>query len=278
MLSRLLHLPPMRLAAMAAVASLALAACSRSGRPPVDNDRMAALLVDLNYADAMVGTQYHSTYSSDSLRKLLKQSILAKHGLTQEELDSVLMWYGGHISVYLDVCDRVDSIISDSLRIIDRQIEQLALAGGQTVATRTECWPGRPWQVIAPTQASDFITFSLPADSSWRRGDVWVWGLSMTNARSPMAMTLAVEYAERPGMLELVNQHDLTGTERHELELRTDTILTPVRISGYAFLRPAADEWALADSISLTRAAAHAEGYYRLRRQVIQFPPLRHSR
>ena len=41
---------------------------------------MARLMADLSYADAMIGSQYQSTYSSDSLRKLLKQSVLAKHG------------------------------------------------------------------------------------------------------------------------------------------------------------------------------------------------------
>lgn len=89
----------MRLIVPAIIALILATSCSHSSRNVIPQEQMARLMADLSYADAMIGSQYQSTYSSDSLRKLLKQSVLAKHGVSQSELDSAMIWYGHNLSL-----------------------------------------------------------------------------------------------------------------------------------------------------------------------------------
>ncbi len=261
----------MRLIVPAIIALILATSCSHSSRNVIPQEQMARLMADLSYADAMIGSQYQSTYSSDSLRKLLKQSVLAKHGVSQSELDSAMIWYGHNLPAYMELCDRADSIISDSLKALDALEAAIAEAAGLR-HDLVNIWPGTPAHLFSQRMPGDFITFAVEADSSWRKGDVFTWSMTLLNNRSPLSLSMTVEYADAPGYIETISADNLIDEQRHLLELRTDSNKMPARIYGYAHLKAQPQEQAYTDSIMLARTPNTTTGYYRLRRMIRKFP------
>ena len=80
-----------------------LVACSSTPDYVLSEDDMAALLVDIHKGESYVDMHYnvYSDSRSDSLRKVLRQSILRKHNVSQELFDTSLVWYGHHIDTYI---------------------------------------------------------------------------------------------------------------------------------------------------------------------------------
>ena len=66
-----------------------LAACSKTPDYVISEDRMASLMADLYMGDAVVENDNRS-YRNDSVRKVLIQSVYAKHGVTRHDVDTSL--------------------------------------------------------------------------------------------------------------------------------------------------------------------------------------------
>ncbi len=242
----------MRLIVPAIIALILATSCSHSSRNVIPQEQMARLMADLSYADAMIGSQYQSTYSSDSLRKLLKQSVLAKHGVSQSELDSAMIWYGHNLPAYMELCDRADSIISDSLKALDALEAAIAEAAGLR-HDLVNIWPGTPHTFshnVCPVTSSPLPSKRTPHGA---KGDVFTWSMTLLNNRSPLSLSMTVEYADAPGYIETISADNLIDEQRHSLELRTDSNKMPARIYGYAHLKAQPQEQAYTDSIMLAR-------------------------
>lgn len=255
---------------LAVIAALTLlAACDRTPAMVLGREPMARLIADLELADALATEQSLGGYGPDSVRLALRRSVLAKHGVNEATLDSSLRWYGANLPRYQKVLDRADSIISDSMRTLEREARAaLALAAGDT----TNLWPLAPSAVFARSQGSDFLTFEVAADSTWERGDVVTLKFALDNAMSPLSATLAVDYANRNRTTDAVTSRHYPGDERrYDLKLQLDSNYNATRIYGYMQLKAAAGERAIVDSIRLTRTRLVRDEYNDVRRPAHRF-------
>lgn len=251
-----------RLLPLLALLLVLITACHRTPMGVPGQEQMARLLVDLHVADALADEQ-RTIFDTDSIRQVLKESVLAAHGMTQEDLDAAYDWYGHNLTDYIKVYERADSIITDTLRAIDlrERVERLA-QGGDTA----DVWPLPPAYVFSRRAASDYLTFEVPHDSTWRRGDVYEFSARLVNSRSPLQVTMAVEYMDDRRTLEVYDGGPVTADGPVSLELRLDSTRTAARIYGFARLTPAEGEEAVLDSITLTRTRAVQERYGSMRR------------
>lgn len=224
------------------------------GREP-----MARLLVDLTLAEGFANERQLDGYSRDSARRALRSSVLAKHRVNEAILDSSLRWYARHLPNYMQVLDRCDSIIADTIRSIDAlKAEYLTRRAGDTASV----WPLNPSAVFARSEPSEFIPFEIPADSSWQRGDVFRLKLTLHNASSPLTAILGADYRNRNLTTETITATLHPGDQNHlELTLQLDSTISAERIFGYLHLIPQTGERAFADSITLTRTRLLSENY-----------------
>ena len=88
-----------------AAASLMFSSCDRTPDYVIKPDDMASLLVDIHKGEGVVDLN-SSAYRNDSARKVLKQSIYMRHGVTAEQVDTSLEWYGPVSYTHLDVYKR----------------------------------------------------------------------------------------------------------------------------------------------------------------------------
>ncbi|MDE6826066.1 MAG: DUF4296 domain-containing protein, partial [Paramuribaculum sp.] len=93
----------MKINAAAVILLTALSAVAGGCNPAPDGvlspDEMAEVLADIHIGESVSETE-RRVFNNDSIRRVLKQSILMKHGLNSETFDSSLMWYGQHIDLY----------------------------------------------------------------------------------------------------------------------------------------------------------------------------------
>ena len=88
-----------------ALVGLLVASCSKIPSYVLQPDDMASLMADIHVGESVIDLN-RSQYPNDSTKMMMKQSVLARHGVTQHDLDTSMEWYSHNLSYYMDVYDR----------------------------------------------------------------------------------------------------------------------------------------------------------------------------
>ena len=234
-----------------------LVACSSRPDPVMSDGETAELLADLHIADAYGtlerdGSMGILASDEDSLRKVLRQSVLKSHGVSEEQLDTTLGWYGHNLDKYEEMYEKV-------LEKIDKKKIALTQARAEKDASPT-LWPyGNMQRVPAvPEGEGTLIPFDIPADKV-SKGARILWEGKTLNVRGPIDFFMAVDYTD--GSTGYI-QRNLMGEGRQNVALQTDTASKIKRAYGY--LRVRLSEPLLIDSISLRTAPFNETSYYEI--------------
>ncbi len=212
---------------------------------------MAALMADINVGSAVVEAESKS-YPTDSTRLLLKQSIYAHHGVTTEEMDTSLAWYGHHIDIYMEVCDKAEEILQ-------KRIAEAEQAGGKSTAPKRQMsldgdsvnlWTSVSVKRNTPSDATEFLPFTIFTDRNWERGDRYALSVKGINTRSPITMVMATDYTD--GTTEYTSSSG-SGDDMRRLTLVLDSTKVATRVYGSIYYSAANGEVSYLDSISLVR-------------------------
>lgn len=221
--------------------------CSNTPDKVLSQEKMAQLLADIHIGESVVDVERTKFYN-DSLRKTVKQSILVKHNVTQEELDSSFSWYGRNIEEYIAVYDRVIEILEEDLTQIGSGVSEKVAVTQE--GDSTDIWEGIRHYAINPNSASQYITFSIAKNSHTQNGDYYTWRIKLINNSSPINWGLAVDYAD--GSTEYI--YATAANEGwNNLKLISDSTKSISKVYGYIYATPNELQQLYIDSISLTR-------------------------
>lgn len=236
-------------------------ACDRTPDYVIKPADMASLLVDIHKGEGVVDLN-SSAYRADSARKALKQSIYLRHGVTSEQFDTSLVWYGHNIEKYIEVYDMVIEELEKELKDAD-----VAAAGEKVqlavVGDSVDAWNDTRYRRFAYGYPSDILKFAMRQDENWEKGDVYTWKLFITNRQSPLRVTIGGDYSD--GTSDYVTA-SFNSEGWNELTFPADTARTMKYVYGVVELSPRKGEIAYVDSISLVRM--RAERYHGARSQV----------
>ena len=240
---------------VAAVAAItALAACRRVPDDVIQPDDMSSLLADIHTGDAVV-EQNRRQYSSDSLKMALKQSILARHGVTVQEFDSSLSWYARNPEKYLEVYDNTIELLRTRMNANDAQIAQGSLSvGGDSV----DLWAGARYLQLSGLSPTRTVTFGIKADDNSENGDRYTWRARFVNNMPKARWGLSATYDN--GTVEFLDA-EVAGEGWNELEFVSDSTLKPIEIYGYISFEPRNGMAVWADSLQLVRKRRSPEAY-----------------
>ena len=152
-----------------------LASCA-PGTPKqyLQPDELEDLLYDLHLAQGMVyqGDDYKQY---DYNRVLYHAAVLKKHGITQAELDSSMVYYYKRADRLDDIYKRVAKRLSEAaldLGATEGEVNQYSqfTTGGDTA----NVWKGDIAAVLLPHPMHNRLEFDIKADSASREGDVYV--------------------------------------------------------------------------------------------------------
>ena len=226
--------------------AIIIVGCNSTPDEVLPKEKMAQLLADIHIGESLVDVERTKFYN-DSLKKVVKQSILTKHGVTQEQLDTSFSWYGHHIEEYIAVYDRVIEILDEDLAKLSGSDQNTTVSlEGDSVNT----WVGKHYYAFSPTSPSQYISFNLPKDHHWANGDFYTWRIKLINNQVQLKWGIAADYSD--GSTEFVNS-TIYNEGWNEIKLITDSTKSLNRVYGYLYASPRKHENIYIDSVSLIR-------------------------
>lgn len=238
--------------------ALAVSSCKKLPDGVLDEKRMVALLVDIHKGEGLADME-RSNYANDSVKKLLKQSIYLKHGVTAEEVDSSFVWYGKNLADYMNIYDKVVQELEAEINN-DRAKGNMApvFAEGDSI----DIWNGAPSYRIDYRLPVENIVFNIENDANSKMGDNYTIQYKMLNKRDggmKVKSALFVRYDD--GLVEYRTNE--TGAEGwSKLKLVSDSTKNIDRIYGYLSFNPSQGEVVFLDSVGLVRTRAAARNYH----------------
>lgn len=248
------------------LAVMVLTACSRRPGDVLDTDEMASLMADMHMAQAMV--EYNrAAYRSDSLKQVVMQSVLRKHGVTTAQFDESLQWYGHNMKQYMEVYDATIAILEQRLADMGSKVaaEQALSISGDSV----NVWGGPRYLALNSNTATNIITFAIKRDEHWQRGDIYTFRAKILNPPGKVRGSIAARYDD--GAVEFFNL-STDGEGWKELRFIVDSTRVASDIYGYLAMAPEPGVSVYVDSIELVRSRLAPTLYgQRYRQRLIKF-------
>lgn len=198
-----------------------MASCSKRPDDIIEEDKMVEIMADLQIAEAYSRFGKAEPSMDGSNRELLGRGILMEHGVTVEEMDSTLAWYGRNMDEYAKLYKKVDERLA-------RMQQKYARAAGESNdnGPSTDIWPYGRHFVIDRNQTTDGMVVSIPVPEI-ETGDKLTWKMRTFGASS-RKMTLGVDYDN--GRSEMVSISNRALEPWIETSLQTDSLRSVTRI------------------------------------------------
>ncbi len=247
----------------------AAVSCSKTPDYVINEDDMASLVADIHEADAIVTIERES-YRTDSQKTALRDAVFARHGITEEQFDTSLVWYGHNLDIYSEVYEEAIKILENRQKDIIAEAkeagEKMTLSGDSV-----NIWPSSQHAIFDRKRNGNDIqlSFSINADDNSHAGDRYEWRFIVYNASSNGNALIGVDYAD--GSSEYHTQQ-IRPDETAKLILQSDSTLNVSRIYGYMVYDMEKEDAVFADSIMLYRSRLNREryNYHNFQRKVKQ--------
>lgn len=238
-----------------------LSACQvKRPKEVLTDSRMGEVLYDYHIAKAM-GEEYAS--SENFKRVLYVEAVYRKHGITQEQFDSSMVWFSRHPAVLAKIYEKVNARLRATRDGVNHLI---ALREDKPIETQPgdsmEVWAWKPYYKLEGVPMANRLTFLLPADGNFENRDTLRWSLRLRmphsskrdeEVRPVMAMQMVYE---KDTLISAFCVAERSGVQT--LSLAADTLGAIKEVRGFVYL-PAGSASAslLVDRISLMRYHAH---------------------
>lgn len=158
---------------------LSVASGCKPRRPSgiISPKKMENILVDYHLAQGVAENM--NAENEEVQRYLLVQSVFRKYGLTEAEFDSSLVYYCARAEemneIYTNVLQRIR--VQSTLYNSDSEHEQNIYANLTQDGDTANIWQGREGACLLPNKLQNNFRFSITADSTFRKGDSFIWHL-----------------------------------------------------------------------------------------------------
>lgn len=234
---------------------LGAAACNKRPKGVLDDDKMVDVMTDLELAEAYYVT--NSSPQNHLTREILQASVLKKHGVTQEEMDSTIAYYGRNMDDYYKLYAKVEERLGKHSRNGETETNEVL----------NDVWPYAGYTLISQNQATDGIIFSIPM-SSLEKGSSVEWGMRLS-APDGVETTFGVEYENG---ISTMLKRAAGGNKSMKILIQTDTAYKVKRVFGSLSV-PTERMPLWVDSIQLVTMPYDSINYSRIRQQKTIRPP-----
>ncbi len=250
--------------AVAAVAILVVA-CNRVPDGVIKPEAMARLMADIRVAEAVVNVN-GSDYRNRATREALRKAVMERHGVTEAEFDSSLVWYGHNLGRYQDVTDRSIEILEERLEIAGSKATAAAMSvAGDSV----DVWEKPRIYTFNEKSPTRYLTFSMETDRNWESGDVYTWRARFVVPPEKAEWAITAHYDD--GAVEMLQSTVKSSAPgKQEITFFTDSTRRADYISGWMLIEQSGHRPVVLDSVSLVRRRKFAPvGGRRSQRKII---------
>lgn len=219
-----------------AVAVLFLFPACKSGVPSdlIQPTEMENLLYDYHIAQAMAET------GSDSMNLRRYGYVLAvfkKHGVSEAEFDSSMVWYASHTTYLNDIYKRIQERY-------DAYVTALGASAGEsdiyahldTQGDTADIWNERRCSVLKPRFSENRLMFTMDADTTFRKGDVLLWRFNShyishgRQSEAYAALYMIFDNDSATGITQRIYSNNLT-----QLRVKGDTAHAIHEVGGFVY-------------------------------------------
>lgn len=134
-------------------------------------DEFENILYDYHLADAMANEDEDAEATTYDV-VLYRQSVLRKYGITQAQFDSSLVYYMRHADRLHKVYENLSSRFENEAMALGASANDIRRYGDMKSARDTlNIWHGVPAAMFMPVSPYNVISFEIPADSTYKKGD-----------------------------------------------------------------------------------------------------------
>ena len=206
----------------------------------IQPDDMEDLLHDLHIAQAMANNEGYREGNLGYRQNLYFAAVLEKHGVTKAEFDSSLIYYYTRADRFDNIYKHVAERLSDEAMALGASEGELNRyvnlnASGDT----TNIWAGDLSAVLAPYAPFNMFSFEQKADTSFRKGDAFVFIINadyIIQSGSRSAQVCIVVRYENDTVVSRTNSLSTSGITQVRVPENGD--LQAKAISGYIYMTP----------------------------------------
>ncbi len=228
----------------------------------IQPDDMEDILYDYHLMQSMA--YYNADTNSTAFNKhLLYHAVLKKYGITEAEFDSSLVYYYTHAKTFNEIYSEVESRMeAEAVRLGASAGEMgqysLLTADGDTA----NIWRNASSKVLLPVPPYNKFTFAIEADTTFRRGDSFVFNFMSSfvyqNGTKDAVVYMAVAY-DNDSIASFANHISVSGQSQMRIPGNFRNGIK--RIDGFVCLNQGNDE-------SMTQKLMFIDGI-----QLIRFHP-----
>ena len=245
---------------------MALCLCLCACKPGVPGEVIAPsdmedLLYDYHLAQAMAEASHDSV---DIRRRSYVLAVFDKYGVTEAEFDTSMIWYSSHATYLKDIYARIGRRLDDQLSALGASVRNDQFAGLDAQGDTANIWNDKTFVVLKPTFGSDTFAFSYEADSTFARGDVFMWRMGVRYiSRGALNDAYAALYVQFDNDSTAGITRRLYTNNDVQLRITCDTALTIRRVGGFLYYPNKASERSarlmVAGNMMLVRMHRHLE-------------------
>ncbi|MDR0233069.1 MAG: DUF4296 domain-containing protein [Dysgonamonadaceae bacterium] len=140
---------------------LLLSAC---GKKVLSEKKMEDVLFDIHLAEATISDNYRD-FRNDEKKQELYAGIFKKHGITQEQFDTSLVWYGRNLDKYLIVYDNLTKRYATLAENINTEIELQQKQAALSDLNQVYVWNGTTPVILTSLPGKNMVDFNLNLDT-----------------------------------------------------------------------------------------------------------------
>lgn len=219
------------------LAVLLMAGC-KPGVPKeyIQPDDMEDILYDYHVADGMA----YAEGAYDELnfrRKAYRDAALRKHGVTEAEFDSSLVYYYRHTERLHDIYSKLSKRLNNDAIALGATANELSQFGGTNQGDTATVWRNEQSVVLMPQAPYNHISFEVKADTAYHEGDMMI--LSFDNQfifqdgiRDGIAY-IAVTYANDSTTSQVLH---VTSDTHYDMRVMNEGRLRIKLVKGFIYL------------------------------------------
>ena len=136
---------------------LLLSACTKK---VLSEKQMENVLFDIHIADAMISDNYRD-FSSEEKKRELYASVFKKHGVTQEQFDTSLAWYGRNLDKYLAIYSNLDKRYAALMDSINARMGYQKKPTILPDSSHINIWEGAKTFILTSLPGENVIAFNM---------------------------------------------------------------------------------------------------------------------
>lgn len=230
---------------------LFVAACSKAPSGVLSERKMKDVLVDMQLAEAVIGTNYKE-YNDAEKKQALFRSVFLKHGITQAEYDSSLVWYGRNLDVYMKVYDVVLAELNQRKKDLgDIQPDASPSSNRDSV----NVWNRFSYLTFLPQAPYNGVYFDFVPSGGYPAGSAFVLSLDVWGVHRGMTVAPEVRLSLEQPDTTVTEMRYITHDGLSELAVRGKATEKVNRVYGYIRLQKSDDAFykIYIDSIRLVK-------------------------